>query len=321
MNILSLFDGISGARIALEKLNIPIKNYYASEIDKYAIQVSKENYPDIIHLGDIKDIKASDLPKIDLLIGGSPCQDLSNAQKGLGLKGEKSRLFYEYIRLYKELNPRYFLLENVKNKWGNLMSEIIGVDFVEINSSLFSAQSRPRYYWTNIKFPKIPQKHHIERLEDIVVKNVDEKYYFNKDGLDEFVKENLIFGKTPTKDGIVKLFDVPKTIINDNERQRRIYALNSKSPTILARSDTTKIFDGNKIRKITPLESERLQKIPDNYTSSCSDTQRYKMIGNGFNIDTIAHILKGLKNEPSEVRKKEQRVSSTKPYQPRLFTC
>jgi len=116
MNILSLFDGISGVRIALEKLNIPITNYYASEIDKYAIKVSKENYPDIIHLGDIKDIKAPDLPQIDLLIGGSPCQDLSNAQKGLGLKGEKSRLFYEFVRLYKELNPKYFLLENVKNK-------------------------------------------------------------------------------------------------------------------------------------------------------------------------------------------------------------
>ncbi|MFK5975750.1 MAG: DNA (cytosine-5-)-methyltransferase [Sulfurovum sp.] len=169
MNILSLFDGISCARIALEKLNIPITNYYASEVDKYAIQVSKENYPTIIHLGDVKEIKASDLPQIDLLIGGSPCQDLSNAQNGLGLKGEKSRLFYEYIRLYKELKPKYFLLENVKNKWGNLMSEMVGVDFIELNSSLFSAQSRPRYYWTNIDFPKIPQNHHQE---------VDEKYYF-----------------------------------------------------------------------------------------------------------------------------------------------
>ncbi len=319
MNILSLFDGISGARIALEKLNIPITNYYASEIDKYAIKVSKENYPDIIHLGDIRDIKASDLPKIDLLIGGSPCQDLSNAQKGLGLKGEKSRLFYEYIRLYKELNPKYFLLENVKNKWGDLMSEIIGVDFVEINSSLFSAQSRPRYYWTNIKFPSIPQKHHSERLEDIVVKNVDEKYYFNKEGLDEFIAQNLTFKKAPTKDGIVKLFDVPKTIINDHERQRRVYSLKSKSPTLLARTDTTKIYDGKRVRKITPLESERLQNIPDNYTSSCSDTQRYKMIGNGFNVNTIVHILKGLKNEPFEVRKKEQQVFYTKPYQPKLF--
>ena len=319
MNILSLFDGISGARIALEKLNIPITNYYASEIDKYAIQVSKENYPTIIHLGDIKDIKASDLPKIDLLIGGSPCQDLSNAQNGLGLKGEKSRLFYEYIRLYKELNPQYFLLENVKNKWGDLMSDIIGVDFVEINSSLFSAQSRPRYYWTNIKFPPIPKQHHKEVLKDVIESSVDEKYYYNKEGLDEFVKLNLTFDKSPTKDGIVKLFDAPKNIINDHERQRRIYALNSKSPTLLARADTTKIVDGNRVRKITPLESERLQNIPDNYTSSCSDTQRYKMIGNGFNVNTIVHILKGLEHEAFEVRKKDPQIFYTKPHQPQLF--
>lgn len=306
MNVLSLFDGISCARIALEKLNIPITTYYASEIDKFAIKVSQENYPDIIHLGDIRDVKAADLPKIDLLIGGSPCQDLSNAQNGLGLEGEKSSLFYEYIRLYEELKPTYFLLENVKNKWGNLMSDIVGVDFIEINSSLFSAQSRPRYYWTNINFPSIPNTHHVEVLASILDKEVDEKYYFKKNGLEEFVEQNLNIEKTPSKDGIVKLFDVPKTIINDNERQRRIYALNSKSPTLLARTDTTKILEGNRIRKITPLESERLQKIPDNYTSSCSDTQRYKMIGNAFNVDTIVHILKGLENPPFITTKQEK---------------
>jgi len=321
MNVLSLFDGISGARIALEKLNIPIKNYYASEIDKYAIKVSKENYPDTIHLGDIKNIKASDLPKIDLLIGGSPCQDLSNAQNGLGLKGEKSRLFYEYVRLYKEINPTYFLLENVKNKWGDLMSEIIGVDFVEINSAYFSAQSRPRYYWTNINIPPIPQEHHKYVLTDILEKNIDEKYYFKKDGLSEFIEANLCFDKTPTKDGIVKLFDVPKTIINDNERQRRIYALNSKSPTVLARSDTTKIIDTNRIRKLTPLECERLQNIPDNYTSSCSDTQRYKMIGNGFNVNTIVHILKGLEYKSSVIKTKKKKVFYKRPQQLKLFEC
>jgi DNA-cytosine methyltransferase len=319
MNVLSLFDGISGARIALEKLNIPITTYYASEIDKYAIKVSKENYPDIIHLGDIKKINASNLPKIDLLIGGSPCQDLSNAQKGLGLEGEKSRLFYEYIRLYKELKPKYFLLENVKNKWGDLMNEIIGVDFIEINSSLFSAQSRPRYYWTNIIFPMLPNKHHKETLKNIIDNNVDEKYYFNKNGLDEFIKENIILDKTPTKDGIIKLFDVPKSIINDRERQRRIYSLNSKSPTILARADTTKIMYNNRIRKLTPLECERLQNIPNNYTNSCSDAQRYKMIGNGFNINTIVHILKGLEYKPMKTKQNKLQTINTKSYLSRFF--
>jgi len=319
MNVLSLFDGVSCARIALDKLNIPISNYYASEIDKYAIQVSKENYPDIIHLGDIKDIKASDLPKIDLLIGGSPCQDLSNAQKGLGLKGEKSGLFYEYIRLYEELNPKYFLLENVKNKWGNLMNEIIGTSFVEINSSFFSAQSRPRYYWTNINFPTIPDSHHSEVLGTILDDSVDEKYFFSKNGLNEFIQDNIKINKTASKDGIIKLFDIPKAIINDHERQRRIYSLESKSPTILARSDTTKICDGHRIRKLTPLECERLQKIPDNYTASCSDAQRYKMVGNAFNVDTIVHILTGLKNQPLELRKKQLKNFHVTPFQPQLF--
>jgi site-specific DNA-cytosine methylase len=320
MNVLSLFDGISCARIALEKLGLPITNYYASEIDRYAIEVSKKNYPDIIHLGDIKDINVKTLPKIDLLIGGSPCQDLSNAQKGLGLKGEKSRLFYEYIRLYKETRPTYFLLENVKNKWGNLMSEIIQVPFIEINSSLFSAQSRPRYYWTNINFSTTYKPQSSELIQDIVEKEVNEKYFIKKDGLEEFVSKNLISDKTPTKDGIIKLFDIPKTIIKDNERQRRVYSLKSKSPTILARSDTTKIYDGKRVRKLTPLECERLQKIPDNYTSGFSDTQRYKMIGNAFNVDTIVHILSAIKDKPCEVRQKiHTQVKKTRTYQPRLF--
>lgn len=293
MNILSLFDGISCARIALDKINIPITNYYASEVDPYAIKVSQHNYPDIIRLGDVQKIESSELPKIDLLIGGSPCQDLSNAQKGLGLKGEKSRLFYEYIRLYNELQPKYFLLENVKSKWAGLMSELVGTEHIEINSSLFSAQSRPRCYWTNIDYPTLPSQPNDEVLEEIILSNVQEKYYIDKKGLSNFLNIAPLNG-LPSKEKIIKLFDIPKAILNDNERQRRVYSLKSKSPTLLARSDTTKIYDGKRIRKLTPLECERLQKIPDNYTAMCSDTQRYKMIGNAFNVDTVAHILKGV---------------------------
>ena len=317
MNVLSLFDGISCAKIALEKLKLPIENYYASEIDNFAIQVSKINYPDVIHLGDIRDIKVSDLPAIDLLIGGSPCQDLSNAQKGLGLEGIKSSLFYEYVRIYRELNPKYFLLENVKNKWGSTMSEILGVDHIEINSSYFSAQSRPRYYWTNIRFSKRPVKHHKQVMKNIVCSDVDEKYYYDNNGMKRFINSQLNKRNTEaaTKDGIIKLFNVPKDIINDLERQRRVYSLQSKSPTILARSDTTKILDGNRVRKLTPLECERLQKIPDNFTSSCSDTQRYKMIGNAFNVDTVVHILKGLKNSAGSIEKKR----NLNPIKQKLF--
>lgn len=297
VNVLSLFDGVSCARIALDNLGLNIVKYYASEIDKHAINVSKNNYHDIIHLGDIKDIKAKELPKIDLLIGGSPCQDLSNAQKGLGLKGSKSSLFYEYIRLLEEVQPKYFLLENVKNKWGNVMSDFVGVDYIEINSAILSAQSRPRYYWTNIDYKKFPQKLSKICLKDIVEKEVDEKYYLNKFGLDTFLNE-VNPNKNTSKDGINKVFEIPKEIHKDNERQRRVYSLKSKSPTILARADTTKIFLKNRIRKLTPIECERLQCIPDNYTSLASNTQRYKMIGNAFTVSVIEHFLKGLNKEP-----------------------
>jgi DNA-cytosine methyltransferase len=295
ITVLSLFDGISCARIALDKAGIKIDKYYASEIDKYALKVSNKHYPDIIQLGDIRKISAKKLGKIDLLIGGSPCQDLSNAKTGEGLKGEKSRLFYEYVRLLKEIKPTYFLLENVKNKWGDKMSEIIGIDFVHVNSAIFSAQSRPRYYWTNIKYPDLPLKESDKTIKSIIHnEEVDDSFYFNNKGLDVFLKKYKNNTKTLKQTGIIKLFDIPKSIINDNERQRRIYSIEGKSPTILARSDTTKIFINGQVRKLTPTECECLQTIPKNYTANYSNTQRYKMIGNAFTVDSIAHFLKGI---------------------------
>lgn len=303
INVLSLFDGISCARIALEKLGIRVKNYYSSEIDQHSIAVSKKNYPDIIQLGDITKINVDDLPKIDLLIGGSPCQDLSNAQNGLGLEGEKSKLFYEYLKIYKKVKPKYFLLENVQNKWGNFMSKEVGVHFVPINSSLFSAQSRPRYYWTNLDYPELPTIDKNESIEDILEDSVSESLFFTKNNIDSFLKEIKNKATAKKENKIIKLFDVPKTIINDNERQRRVYSTLGKSPTILARADTTKIYINGKIRKLSPLECERLQKIPDNYTSIASNTQRYKMVGNAFTVDTIEHLLKGLFKNPTNKRK------------------
>jgi DNA-cytosine methyltransferase len=309
MNVLSLFDGVSCARIALEKINIPIKNYYASEIDEHAIRVSKHNYPDIIHIGDIRNIKSKNLPKIDLLIGGSPCQDLSNAQNGLGLEGTKSGLFYEYIRILQEVKPKYFLLENVKNKWGNVMSEIIGVPFILINSAIFSAQSRPRYYWTNINYPNFPSTHNEEVIKTILEKEIDDTFFIDKKGLNDFVK-NTKKNNKKSSDGIIKVFDLPKEIVNDNDRQRRVYSIQSKSPTVLARADTTKILVNGRVRKLTPLECERMQKIPDNHTQICSNTQRYKMIGNAFTVDVITHFLKGLKKPPiKKVNKKLKQLT------------
>ena len=314
MNVLSLFDGVSCARIALDKLDIPVDNYFASEIDKHAINVSKKNYENIIHIGDISKVKADNLPKIDLLIGGSPCQDLSNAQKGLGLEGAKSGLFYEYIRLLNEIKPTYFLLENVKNKWGDLMSEYVGVDFIEINSSKLVAQSRPRYYWTNLDFSNFPKENSNLKIKNIIEENVEEKYFLKKAGLDNFISNTDINNKT-SKDEINKVFEIPKDIHKDNERQRRIYSIESKSPTILARADTTKIFINNRVRKLTPLECERLQGIPDNYTNSESDTQRYKMVGNAFTVDIIQHFLTGLNKLPKRTKLKKKKIA----YQATLF--
>jgi len=301
INVLSLFDGISCAMIALDKLGIRVKNYYSSEIDKHAIAVSKKNYPNIIQLGDIKNIKSKDLPKIDLLIGGSPCQDLSNAKNGLGLQGEKSKLFYEYLRIYKEIKPTYFLLENVQNKWAEFMSKEVGVNFIPVNSAKFSAQSRPRCYWTNLDHPELPVVDNNESIEGILEKNADETLYFTKNNIDNFLKTKQHMN-IKKENKILKLFDIPINIINDNERQRRVYSILGKSPTILARADTTKIFLNDRVRKLSPLECERLQKIPDNYTSIGSNTQRYKMIGNAFTVDVIEHFLKGLFKKPTEKR-------------------
>ena len=153
VNVLSLFDGISIARLALKNLNIDC-TYFSSEIDKYCIQISKKHFPEIIRLGDVRTVLGKDLPRIDLLIGGSPCQDLSIAKRGRkGLSGEKSGLFYEFLRILKEVNPDYFLLENVSSPECIQISELLQIKPVQINSSLFTAQMRNRLYWTNIKFP------------------------------------------------------------------------------------------------------------------------------------------------------------------------
>ncbi len=297
MNVLSLFDGISCAKIALDNLSIDVDNYFASEVDVHCINVSKKKFQKIIHLGDVREINYSKLPKIDLLIGGSPCQDLSIAKAGRGLKGSKSNLFYEYVNALNQLKPKYFLLENVKNKWGAKMSELVGTEFVEINSNIFSAQSRPRFYWTNIDYGRIPNRINDDNISNILENKVDKKYYFDKPELGKFISKTSL-GSKKTKDGLLKFFDIPREILNDNERQRRVFSPGGKSPTLLARSDTTKILHNNKVRKLTPLECERLQGIPDGFTNILSDTQRYKAIGNGFTVPVIEFFLKNINKEP-----------------------
>jgi DNA (cytosine-5)-methyltransferase 3A len=437
MNVLSLFDGMSCGRIALERLGIQVDNYYASEIDKYAIQVSQANYPDIIQVGDVTELDTSTLPKIDLIMGGSPCQGFSFAGKQLAFDDPRSALFFEFVRCVEELKPKYFLLENVrmKKEYLDVISEYMGVEPIMINSALVSAQNRVRFYWTNIPGIEQPEQRGIV-LRDILETNASNEYlagenlqknYRGGNQLNPNYKSqaNTIHdteGKSGTicagthgyANGYVKDFDKnlskmttkddksfcltsnyhgaiaensierkqrtmiptdkPETISN---KENKSYALTASYPAARPRRSKAKhektmvkvddinnlpnnvdyVYDQNdksykpKIvagafrgryykdgvrqdqfgsvagktkqmlelrkdektntvttvqkdnvltkdnvywRKLTPVECERLQTVPDNYTNHVSNTQRYKMLGNGWTIEVITHILKNM---------------------------
>ena len=252
MNVLSLFDGMSCGQIALDQLGIKVDNYYAAEIDKYAIEIAKKNYPNIIHLGDVTKIKGEDLPQIDLLIGGSPCQGFSFAGKQLNFDDPRSALFFEYVRLLKETNPKYFLLENVrmKQEYQDIITEHLNVKPVAINSDRFIHQNRYRLYWTNLNVELLPER-----------PNWDNKYY----------------------------------------QWRRSYFRENKSgvcPTLVAAMGTggnnVPLHSKNIKDKITPEECEILQTVPVGYTEGVSNTQRYKMLGNGWTVEVIKHIFKNM---------------------------
>ena len=272
MKVLSLFDGMSAGRIALERAGFEVEEYYASEIDKYAVQVSKDNYPDIIHIGDVTQVSYKDgvlytqfgsyQTEIDMVIGGSPCQSFSVAGNGKGFNGS-SGLFYEWLRILREVSPKYFLLENVcmKKEWENVITQEVGVSPIMINSSLVSAQNRKRLYWTNIEGITQPKDKGI-LLRDIL--------------------ENFIFDKEPYY--IVFNSNRPKNYKSDKS-MCLVTSGGSKTKGV-GISD-----DSGMWRKLTPIECERLQTIPDDYTKSVSNSQRYKMIGNGWTVDVIAHIF------------------------------
>ena len=261
MNVLSLFDGMSCGRIALERAAIQVDNYYASEVDKYAITIAKKNYPGTKHIGDITQVSAADLPKIDLLIGGSPCQGFSFAGKQLNFDNPQSALFFEFVRLLKETKPTYFLLENVrmKQEYQDVISEQLGVKPVKINSSLLSAQNRVRLYWTNI--PNVTQPDD----KGIILADIIDDGFVDRD------KSHCIDANY-FKGGNLKSYF---------EKHRRQLVFNNNMLT--------------DYRKLTPVECERLQTVPDNYTECVSNTQRYKMLGNGWTADIISHILKNIK--------------------------
>jgi DNA (cytosine-5)-methyltransferase 3A len=371
LNVLSLFDGMSCGQQALERCGIEVENYYASEIDKYAIQVTMANYPNTIQLGSVVGVDGYKLPKIDLLIGGSPCQSFSFAgkRKGMATKCEteiltlehylqlksesyefegQSYLFWEFMRLLNETKPKYFLLENVEmgEKWEKVLSKSIGVNGIHINSALVSAQNRKRIYWTNIGMQSGGLFGDLESiiqqpkdkgilLKDILESDVDEKYFLSEKMVNGFLAHNKRHieeknqtgfnwkptignkkGNTlranaalcPTDNSVIvynnkRLNETIEKHKNQLSHNTLIDSYNKeihkdKSITISTRvnaSSCTHIYKNSRIRRLTPIECERLQTVKDNYTNHVSDSQRYKMLGNGWTIDVIAYIFNYLK--------------------------
>jgi DNA (cytosine-5)-methyltransferase 3A len=397
MNVLSLFDGMSCGQQALDRLGIKVDNYFASEIDKYAIQVTMANYPNTIQLGSVVNVDGYSLPKIDLLLGGSPCQSFSFAgkRKGMSTKCEteiltlehylelksegyefegQSYLFWEYMRLLNECKPTYFLLENVEmgEKWERVLSKAIGVNGIHINSALVSAQNRKRIYWTNIGMQPSGLFGDLESiieqpkdrgilLKDILESEVDEKYflsektvatitrhgnkiiddkenpkqsctihanYFKMGGRDQqYIIHNMMprsstsgkggTGHLSRNDGKTYCLDTGNTnaveifltskdkrlkqtidendLIDGEVKALDVYnqSIHDRYPTLKDPRDNDRaLFDGSRIRRLTPIECERLQTVAENYTNHVSDSQRYKMLGNGWTIEVIIHILK-----------------------------
>lgn len=292
MNVVSLFDGMSMGQIALERIGIIPDLYLASEIEKQPMAVTQFHYPKTVQMGDVTKIHFKDnvldtengqfnVGNVDLLMGGSPCTSLSNAGKGEGFNGS-SGLFYEYLRLRDEIKPKYFLLENVKMKseWRDEITKCMGVEPILINSALVSAQNRPRYYWTNIPNVTIPADKGLV-LKDILEQNVRGKFVLSAKRL------NLVTN-------------------GKYQSAKKICDINGKSSCLMAGmgmggGTEPKVWDNEVLRRITPLECERLQTVEDNWTyvpylkKWMSDSHRYKMLGNGWTVDVIAHILKGIK--------------------------
>jgi DNA (cytosine-5)-methyltransferase 1 len=388
MNVLSLFDGMSCGQQALDRNGIKVDNYFASEIDKYAITVTMANYPNTKQLGSVVDVDGYSLPKIDLLIGGSPCQSFSFAgkRKGMATKDEQeiltldhylqlksegfefegqSYLFWEYMRLMYECKPKYFLLENVMmgEKWEKILSRAIGVNPIMINSSLLSAQNRQRLYWTNIGlepaglfgYPQSTIEQPKDKgilLKDVLESEVDEKYFLSEKMINGFLAHNkrhieeknqtgfnwkptegnkkaaclranaalaatdnsVIVHNTMPRSSTTNAVEIKNAVCLTEvrteyaKRIRRETGTNpkrakeiqerkdGKTGAILTSSTIENTIKHNsKIRRLTPIECERLQTVKDNYTNHVSDSQRYKMLGNGWTVDVIRHILNYMK--------------------------
>lgn len=341
MNVLSVCDGMSCGQIALNRSGIKYKKYYSSEIDKRAIKVTQHNYPETIQIGDITKWREWNLPKIDLLLAGTPCQGFSFSGKGLNFEDPRSKLFFDFVEILKHYKPKYWLFENVKMKkeWQNTISTILNMEFIEINSALVSAQNRKRLYWTNIKsgpvdfFGRMKTQIMLPGDKKIFLKDIIEDGFVDRDksycicandnkggNLNRYLNKRSkqivfirqrprgynkggdFYKKSPTLTANEWICNNKLCIvcgeadINGFDSMKRVYSTDGKCPTL------SSVCGGNhepkialndiEYRKLTPLECERLQTVPEQYTSSVSNSQRYKMLGNGWTVDVICHILK-----------------------------
>ena len=327
MKVLSLFDGVACGYEALKRAGIKIEKYYASEIDKSAMKIALKNHPDIIEIGDVTKLDFEQYKDVDIIMGGSPCQGFSFCGKQLAFDDPRSKLFFEFERAIKTIKPKYFLLENVamKQEYQDIISERLGVEPIMINSNLLSAQNRKRLYWTNIPNISIPNDKGI-MLKDIVheyekgfsgnlepykvpfdktLQIIDKEIqrgkigYFRQDSQANRVYD--IHGKAVTlcgeagggaaKMGQYLFGCITPDRINKCQNGQR-FNEGDKFYTLTAQDKHGVLVDGY-IRKLTPVEAERLQTLPDNYTQcdGISDTQRYRCLGNGWTVDVIAHIL------------------------------
>ena len=302
MNVLSLFDGKSCGQIALDKLGIKVDNYFACEIDKFAMKITNKNFPSTIQLGSVTDLHGVDilLPKIDLLIGGSPCQGFSFAGKQLNFEDSRSKLFFEFVRILEEVrqvNPNVlFMLENVrmKKEYQDIISKYLGVQPIEINSALVSAQNRKRIYWTNIPDLKEPEDKKIY-LKDILQDLPDCPI-----GIKVREKSNCLrVGGRSSPFGAEQIWDSPFQRITKKGKLKpsieKAGCLTGGAHSGGNHSDMDIVHSEFSTRRYTPIECERLQTVPDNYTEGVSNSQKYKMLGNGWTVDVIAHIFKNIK--------------------------
>jgi site-specific DNA-cytosine methylase len=293
LNVLSLFDGMSSGRIALERAGIKVNNYYASEVEKEPIKVSQSNWNDVVAIGDVTKVSYVDgvlkhehgsnkAHSIDLLLAGSPCQSFSNLGNKEGFDG-KSGLFWEFIRLLKETKPKFFLLENVrmKKEWQNIISETLGVKPIEINSKLVSAQSRTRLYWTNIPFGEL-WKSEIT-LESILDKTIS-------------VDSEMTPGRLRWL-----LSDKGQATVNKGYACIDPIIANCLTARADASWNCNYVTREGRLTKLSPEEYEKLQTVPVGYTVSVKASHRYKMLGNGWTVDVIVHILKGIV-EPNVIK-------------------